>query len=231
MAVTESPRPLRIHFCHGLESGPGGFKVRAMRGWGCEVVAPDMQMSLWNPLAANGVVRQLPWQIFSRSPFRWLAAAIDASLAACIEVQRVALREAETAGQAADVLVGSSWGGAVALCLLADGTWQGPAVILCPALLRLGHWGHGSLEEGNPRSAAAVIAALAALPTDAKARVLLVHGTADTVVPIGDSQELARSTGIGLREIEGGSHGLGTIATDGCLRRFVEEICGLSAWL
>ena len=74
-----------------------------MRSWGCEVVAPDMEMSLWNPLAANGLVRQLPRHIF-QSPFRWVAAAMDSSLAACVEVQRRALREAEGRGERLDVL-------------------------------------------------------------------------------------------------------------------------------
>lgn len=39
----------RVLYCHGLESGPMGFKVRMMRQGGLEVAAPDMKMSLWNP--------------------------------------------------------------------------------------------------------------------------------------------------------------------------------------
>ena len=92
----------RVHYCHGLESGPAGFKVQALRGWGYDVIAPDMKMSLWSPFAANGVFWQLPGQLISRWPTKWVAGAIAASFEACLEEQRQALSLAD--GQKPDIL-------------------------------------------------------------------------------------------------------------------------------
>src|SRR5690606_5770584 len=70
-----------------------------------------------------------------------------------------------------DVVVGSSFGGAVAVALLQRGAWRGPTLLLAPAPVQLG------LE---PR-----------LPTGVP--VWIVHGTEDDVVPIASSLILARS--------------------------------------
>ncbi len=67
-----------------------------------------------------------------------------------------------------DVLVGSSFGGAVALRLILEGHWRGPTLLLAPASRFLG--GSVVLPEG--------------------ARVLVVHGTQDEVVPVEESRQL-----------------------------------------
>ena len=132
----------RVLYCHGLESGPNGYKVRALREQGLEVVAPSMEMSLWNPMRKNSVLRSLlsPSALLSRAPTQWLSGALDDSFQACIDVMR-----SEISGSASTctVLVGSSWGGAVATALVADKSWAGPAVILCPALRLKERWAGG----------------------------------------------------------------------------------------
>jgi len=83
----------------------------------------------------------------------------------------VGVQAEEIGAQEPDVLVGSSFGGAVALALLQRGLYTGPTLLLCPAYRNFGV--EGRIPEGL--------------------RVLVVHGTRDTVVPIEDSRALART--------------------------------------
>jgi pimeloyl-ACP methyl ester carboxylesterase len=97
--------------------------------------------------------------------FDTVAPAMDTSdLAGAIATQRAAL-----AASAPDVVVGSSFGGAIAVALLADGSWRGPTVLLAPAAARL------DVPNALPEGVA----------------VTVVHGTADVVIPIEDSRALA----------------------------------------
>jgi len=70
-----------------------------------------------------------------------------------------------------DVLVGSSFGGAVLCALLTRGLWNGPSVLLAPAT---------RLYDPN-----------ATLPPHVP--VVLVHGTSDDVVPVALGRTLART--------------------------------------
>ena len=243
---------LRLHYCHGLESGPQGHKVKSLLKWAESVVCPDMEMSLANPLKRNSILRSLGQAMVTSWPSEWASVAFSLSLERCAQAQRDAL-ELTT-----DVLVGSSWGGAVALKLLADRSYRGPAVLLCPAYRAAEHW--VALSEPNicngrrwpqvlPRSrtiSAArahagssqqlwshsqcrncpcfAVQQVAALSTETKARCLIVHGTADATIPVDDSRSLSRETGIRLLEVDGGSHGLGAIVRDGRLREYIEAV-------
>lgn len=200
-----------VHYCHGLESGPNGFKVRQLRQH-FSVYAPDMKMSLWNPTCVNSFARHL-------LSWRWPAEALTDSFEACIEVQRTALRDGTP-----DVLVGSSWGGAVAAALVAEGTWEGPLVLLCPALCMRERW-VGQPSGRAELSASAIISRIAALSPEVKARAVIVHGDADATVPIDDSRELSRTTGIRMVDVVGGSHGLGEFVVAGHLAKVVREVC------
>jgi alpha/beta superfamily hydrolase len=88
----------------------------------------------------------------------------------------VSLQARTVASFRPDVLVGSSFGGAVAVELLRRGFWRGPTLLLAQAAL------------ARDRQAR--------LPDDV--RVSLVHGLRDDVVPIDDSRALART---GTREL------------------------------
>jgi len=85
---------------------------------------------------------------------------------ACVAQQAEAVRRFQP-----DVVVGSSFGGAVAVALLQREAWGGPTLLLAQAAQRVGVRGR--------------------LPTGA--RVWLVHARGDDVVPIADSRRLARS--------------------------------------
>ena len=118
---------------------------------------------------------------------------------AAVEGGRNALLELEP-----DVVIGSSFGGAVAVRLLNEGAWAGPTVLIAPAQGRVG--------------------SDAALPADA--RVIILHGDADDIVPIAHSRALVEGAGPGveLREIAGGDHRLNRILEDGTLAAVLEEL-------
>ena len=83
----------------------------------------------------------------------------------------VAVHAATIASFKPDVLVGSSFGGAVAVALLQRGVWRGPTLLLAQAAQHFGL--AAELPEG--------------------VHVWLVHGRGDDVVDIEDSRALARS--------------------------------------
>jgi len=116
----------------------------------------------------------------------------------------VAVQHAEIEAFHPDVLVGSSFGGAVAVALLQRGLWQGPTLLLAQAARRYD--------------------AGAALPEGVS--VWLVHGKDDDLVPTHESRALAE-TGSPERvryiEVED-DHPLRVHATDGSLVRWVREL-------
>ena len=103
-----------------------------------------------------------------------------------------------------DVLVGSSFGGAVAVALLQRGRWRGPTLLLAQAARRQG------LPDRLPEGV----------------RVWLVHAIGDDVVPVEDSRVLARSGTPGLvRLIEvDDDHPLHAAVARGDLERWVRAL-------
>jgi alpha-beta hydrolase superfamily lysophospholipase len=123
--------------------------------------------------------------------------------AASAQVQESALREF-----APQVLVGSSYGGAIAVDLLQRGVWRGPTLLLAQAALR----------RGQP----------ALLP--AGVDIWLVHGTRDAIIDVEDSRVLARSGSPGrvrLFEVDD-VHALHTIVEDGRLVAWVAALAAAS---
>ena len=126
--------------------------------------------------------------------------AMDTSdFAGCVAQQARAIAEFGP-----DVVVGSSFGGAVLVKLLADGAWSGPSLLLAQAARHFG--GDVALPEG--------------------VAVTLVHGTRDDVVDIEGSRALAR-TGtperVELIEVDDG-HRLQTLVDDGSLAERVRAV-------
>jgi pimeloyl-ACP methyl ester carboxylesterase len=115
----------------------------------------------------------------------------------------IAVQAAELVLRPPDVLVGSSFGGAVALALVARGLHRGPTLLLAPAHRHFG------VEERIPPG----------VP------VLIVHGIRDTVVDIAGSRALsATGTGGIVRLVEvDDEHRLGTLAQSDALANLVRS--------
>ncbi|MCO5170733.1 MAG: hypothetical protein M9894_30770 [Planctomycetes bacterium] len=141
---------------------------------------------------------------------RYLAARFEAhteamdtgDFLACLEQQARAI-----ASFRPDVVVGSSFGGALAVVLLVRGAWAGPTLLLAQASARF---------DPNLRLPDAVPA-------------LLVHGTRDDVIDIEGSRRLARTGTPGLVrlvEVDDG-HRLGTLLEGERLADLVREVAAL----
>ncbi len=116
----------------------------------------------------------------------------------------VKLQAAEIDAFDPHVLIGSSFGGAVAVELLHRGAWVGPTLLLAQAAFRIG--------------------AQTTLPENVV--VWVVHGTSDEVVDVDDSRKLARTGSPGLvRLIEvDDDHSLHALVADGRLVELVRAI-------
>lgn len=192
---------MRVLYVHGLESGPQGRKVVNLEQAGFDVVAYGMPCgrravrrdpTAWPllALAAVGHPRRITQRIVGRS----------------LQLQREAL-----ATERVDVVVGSSFGGAITTRLLLEGSWTGPTVLLCPA---------GGLVAERTRTASP---SLAALPEDVAARVLVVHGRQDEVVPFAHSEALVAGSAARLRAVDD-DHRLQTTATPRGLASWVNAV-------
>lgn len=126
--------------------------------------------------------------------------AMDTSdFEACVEVQARALADFRP-----DVLVGSSFGGAVAVALLQRGLWRGPTLLLAQAAIRRGL--PAALPEGVP--------------------ILIVHGAADSLIDPEDSRALARAGSpahVELLEVED-DHALHASVESGALVDWVRTL-------
>ena len=209
-----------VLFIHGLESGPQGRKSRALTEAGFKVVAVQMPSSqraiLRDPLVVTvgvALVASLAMAAMAGLlPF--LATVLVCALALTtarplitrrmwhrsLSVQRHALAE-----NAIDVVVGSSFGGAVALELVSRGEWKGPTVLLCPAQRLL--------------ASRAWLTPTTLPPT--REHVVVVHGRQDEVVPLEHSRQLTGGTRAQLREVDD-DHRLTTTATAANFRVWVE---------
>jgi predicted alpha/beta hydrolase family esterase len=135
-----------------------------------------------------------------RKSFEVVAPAMDTSdFEACVaQLAKVARSEK------LDALVGSSFGGAVAVRLLESGAWRGPTLLLAPAVE---HFAKGAtLPEG--------------------VQVVIVHGLRDAVVSIESSRHLA-STGspklVRLVEVDD-EHRLSSLLERDLLSSLVREV-------
>jgi len=129
--------------------------------------------------------------------------AMDTSdFAACVALHRGELGRFDP-----HVLVGSSFGGAVAVALLQDGAWRGPTLLLAQAAQALG------LPTVLPRD-----------PLGGP--VWLVHGTRDAVVDVEDSRRLAASADsdrVRLIEVDD-DHALTRSVANGALLRWIRGV-------
>lgn len=99
------------------------------------------------------------------------------------------------------LVVASSFGGAVALRLLHEGGWDGPVLLLAAAGIKL-----------TPHRTLPPVPAL------------VVHGRADTVVPLEDSVKLASTSDTAELVLVDDDHRLSTTVTDEGMGAWVERL-------
>lgn len=180
----------RIVHLHGLESAvdpesfePVGAKAAWLRTHYRSVVTPALRTEEARRVRAEIARGEVPPDAYERA-FRTPVAAARAALA-----------------EGADVLVGSSFGGATALICVHEHGWRGPTVLL---------------------AAASGWTPYAMIPPDLPC--VLVHGRRDGVIPIAHSRRLAASSPRAVLWEGDWDHRLHGILQDGTLRRAIEQV-------
>eukprot|EP01060_Flectonema_neradi_P011068 TRINITY_DN18130_c2_g1_i1.p1 TRINITY_DN18130_c2_g1~~TRINITY_DN18130_c2_g1_i1.p1 ORF type:complete len:237 (+),score=27.87 TRINITY_DN18130_c2_g1_i1:141-851(+) len=226
---------MKILYIHGLESGPQGHKVTELRKYYGEdkVIVEPMNVSLTGLTLRNGILRRLlsvaasklmlgaaavaaaaygkGWWwggsvavivllYFIINRKKLLAQSLQLSFQSCLTIQSKAIQKHQP-----DVVIASSFGGAVAVELLQKGEYRGPCIVLCPAhrlLMRL-----MNVDYTTPAISS---------------RLLVIHGSEDKVIPHRHSIELNNANEhTTLHTIQGGSHGLGKYVASG---KFIEDV-------
>ena len=200
-----------VLFIHGLESGPRGSKSRALEQAGFTVIAGQMPCGrkaiLLDPAVIALGVAALTVLIVASSfgaigflicvvSYAVLQRFVRPMLVRRMFRRSLAVQLALLAANQIDVVVGSSFGGAVAVELLHTGAWKGRTVLLCPA---------HRLVAGRAWLPAST------LPADAS-HVVVVHGRQDETVPIDHSRALVKGTAAKLIEVDD-QHRLSATAT------------------
>lgn len=211
-----------VLYVHGLESGPQGAKAKALQAAGFTVVSGQMPCNRRAVLTDPVVMAVLTFTLaviiaasWSQGSGGFLLATVSVAVLQrfvrpllmrrtfrrSVDVQRRLL-----ASHSVDVVLGSSFGGAVSLELLATGLWAGPTVLLCPAqqLVATRAW------RPSPT-----------IPSTAQ-QVLVVHARQDAVVPVEHSRRLVKGTSATLHEVDD-DHRLSNNATPANLRSWVLE--------
>lgn len=144
----------------------------------------------------------------------WLAAraAVHASLDRCVAVIQRGITE-----HCPDVVVGSSWGGAVALeCAQRGLLGHAGLLLIAPAVSAAGLFGLIMPDRSH-----------VCLRLELAARCLVVHGDGDKTVPIGGSRRLCKNNGLQFMEIAGGDHKLNeALIATGLLEGLVWRVSG-----
>ena len=227
--MEKSKEPYKVLYIHGLESRPGGSKDLYLQQHFREVHTPDMEMSVYQLSRRQSVIRNIfrlalfrMWLAFCLlvaaifywySPLFTLAASLVAivtflllkntlgqqalakSITQSVELQKSAIQSFQP-----DIVVGSSWGGAIALICVGQGFYQGPLLLIAPALEKVLRKVHpADYENWHPQDK---------ISSEQVKQMLTIHGDQDDVVPLEHSKMLEENLGIPLKIYLGGDHRL-----------------------
>ena len=180
--MTKRPRPgaLEAHviYLHGLESSPQGTKGQFLfENYRANAVNLDTSAAIRSRDAADA--RGEPWSHASPD--------IEQAFAVPLERARAAIT-GDT-----QVIVGSSFGGAVLTHLIAEGSWKGPCLFIASAGIKL--VGHVDCPPVAP--------------------IIFMHGRQDTIIPIDHSRQIAHASGSNVQLWEiGDDHFMRSITTN-----------------
>ena len=146
--------------------------------------------------------RMLPWMMLAGAGVMvgarykaWTRQALTKSFERCVEIQARHIEAHDP-----DILVGSSWGGAVTMELVRRGIWRGkPVILLAPAYRRVAQrigWKDLDVREEELR----IIAA--------RQPITLIHDPLDDTVPHEDSVRFVEGSAIAFSSVDGGGHRL-----------------------
>ena len=211
----------RVLYLHGLEENAASKKpAELQRDSSIDVLVPDLRIFHLSPnglvASACRVLAPVASACFLLSLFAFGSVGYAAAASATIAGLSIALRSVRerifalsldasfavahraVAEFRPDVIVGFSWGGALALRLVEEGAWSGPLLLLGSA--------HRLLARLSGRKP------FCALTTSLPKRLAIVHGGADTLVPVSDSLELAEAANVKVDVVAMEPHKLWAIA-------------------
>ena len=177
-----------ILYLHGLESSAQGRKATWLRER-YDVRCPELNTKSMIHLRDEALAGRWTW---------------DPSDPRMLEALQMPLKQALSAIETEpkpDLIIGSSFGGALLLELINSGRWSGPSLFLAQAGLRVTT--RSVIPKGH--------------------RAILVHGTADAVIPFSDSEALSDDGRIPLWPVDD-DHMLRTILTNGTLSRAIDAL-------
>ena len=149
---------MKLMFLHGLEGSPQGNKARYLRTK-YQVAAPALDTSAIRAWLSSASAKDRVPRSLVQPTLTQLATLLQSN--------------------APEVLVGSSYGGALALLLAAEGLWQGPMILMAPAVFRF-----------------------SLAPFEHPAPVVILHGLHDEIVPIDSSRQWSQVLGTQSHLIE-----------------------------
>lgn len=191
---------ISINFIHGLESGPMGTKHRwFINKFGIKnTTCLDMKTSLCRLDKSNSVLGNIIKNIKKNGFENLIEQSVEDSFQSCVDIQSHYLKN-----HSIDLIVGSSWGGAIATELISSGSWNGPTVFLAPSYEKyMNQCGKQHLISETYQKINDL------LNSETKKKCFIVHGTNDKVIPIEHSRNMSQQTKIPLFEIENGDHSL-----------------------
>ena len=240
---------LKILFIHGLEAGPFGKKYQYLKNKGYNVRSTSMNLSLWNLSRRNGILRNFLLKprtlafilsLISTIVFlilklsNWLLIVdgvigiitglllvktfrqvVSEIFEICVNIQKQEIEHFNP-----DLLIGSSFGGAVALACVIRGYWEKNTLLLAPALGRILKLCGIDYENELRKNI-----------YDFK-RIIVAHAKDDKTIDIKDSILLGKvlsAKGMGyfkLYEIENDTHSLHSLTNSNLLINFINESVG-----
>eukprot|EP01060_Flectonema_neradi_P011604 TRINITY_DN18655_c0_g1_i1.p1 TRINITY_DN18655_c0_g1~~TRINITY_DN18655_c0_g1_i1.p1 ORF type:complete len:229 (+),score=27.98 TRINITY_DN18655_c0_g1_i1:44-730(+) len=153
--------------------------------------------------AATGFVASLLTLYYVRREF--IAAGAKGSFEKTLAITKEAIKSTNP-----DLLVGFSWGGALATKLLFEGIHKGNVLLLAPA--------HEKMSE-------VTMTPLLSYPASIQSKVTIIHCSDDGIVPLEHSRLLKEKyPSINLIEVAGQGHKLWGTLEDGLMKQAVSEL-------